>query len=100
MKTATAPTLVPLDKALGMARVLGLNLTTLQVLTLLAENEDDPLSLSAIAAQLDVCKSLITEAAKSLVRMDFAAREHARGDRRVVFLQITDKGQTAFQKLL
>lgn len=100
MKTATPPTLVMLAPTLGKARDLGLNISTLQALTILADLDGEAITLGALAARMGFGESGLTPTTDRLVRLHFATRENGRNDRRQVFIAITDKGRTAFQKLL
>ena len=57
---------------------------------------DAPKNMSAIAKELSVTVGTLTIAMNSLVKKGYVKRERSEKDRRVVFIQLTNKGRMAY----
>lgn len=74
-----------------------LSLVHLNVLTLL--EVEGPLSMSRLAEALDVSVASATGIVDRMERRDFVRRRHDTEDRRVVLVELTDRGAAVFRAL-
>jgi len=72
----------------------------LQTLCELAATGCDSLTMSSMARKLGVSTAAITGTADALEALGFVTRQHSRTDRRVIWLNLTDRGRAALEDIL
>jgi len=63
-------------------------------------SQEGPQKVAALAEALDVTPGAITGMADKLIERDLIERERCSGDRRVVFLRITEQGNSKIEMLI
>lgn len=91
MKTTTTIAVTELSAILATARSLGLNLSAMHALLLLAEHEDLP--MTSLADHLGISTAAITGTADGLAQKGLVRRTRASADRRIVSLALTETGR-------
>lgn len=74
-----------------------LNMTQFKALSTLSKN--GPQNVSQIAAALNISSAAITGITDQLIAEDFVQKERAKGDRRVVNITITQKGEAILKEV-
>ena len=76
----------------------GLSMSRYRILRYLQSRSE--VNMSEIQSQLLVCGSTLTELVDGLVRSGLVLRVRDQGDRRMVYLRLTDEGREAYREVL
>lgn len=99
MTTTTHIAPVHAARMLSRAGIYHLNATCLQTLCELAAGSGS-LTMTSLARKIGLTTSAFTGTADCLEAADFVARQPSRSDRRVTWLNLTERGRAALQDIL